>query len=359
MRLDSAQDLRDELLSQMPANAGVMAYAALAPHKSLPSATDLPVVGPVIDNAIAGVGALLRPAVGALSHAVPIHPAPLHPPAIGIAPSDREGDYRIAVRIPEGWLSRTPLVSKIRRAARGEVDVRVVGVIKAHNDDWQCRARPVEIGYSVGHGDITGTAGCFVHVPGDRAVHLLSCNHVLAACGQATVGAPILQPGPLDGGRVDVEEDVIGRLSHFEPLRPDAPNPMDIALCSLEEAAVPPDPRRVGDRGRLAEVSDPPLGELVEKVGRTTGWTQGTVSAFGMRLPSVQYPHGLWLSLDDQVEIEGTNGIFSEEGDSGAVVHSVEKRAAVAVLNCGTAYGLSYASPLPMVFTRLGLTLAG
>ena len=60
--------------------------------------------------------------------------------------------------------------------------------------------RPVPIGVSTGHPNVTaGTIG--VRVKNSRgALFLLSNNHVFANTNNATAGQNILQPGPIDGG---------------------------------------------------------------------------------------------------------------------------------------------------------------
>jgi hypothetical protein len=79
------------------------------------------------------------------------------------------------------------------------------------------KVRPASGGYSLGHFQITaGTIGTCVYdiLPGgstdpNNPVHgvgvpskfyILSNNHVLANVNAGPIGAPILQPGPIDGG---------------------------------------------------------------------------------------------------------------------------------------------------------------
>ena len=70
--------------------------------------------------------------------------------------------------------------------------------------------RPVPIGVSTGHPDITaGTIGA--RVTDGSNVYALSNNHVYANSNAASDNDPVLQPGPTDGGKVAT--DVIGTLS--------------------------------------------------------------------------------------------------------------------------------------------------
>ena len=89
---------------------------------------------------------------------------------------------------------------------------------------WQQKQRPVMPGISTGHYQITaGTIGAIVEVDGD--VMLLSNNHVFANENEATLGDPILQPGPYDGGSA---EDKVAELYNYIPVtftNQDTPTP--------------------------------------------------------------------------------------------------------------------------------------
>ena len=76
------------------------------------------------------------------------------------------------------------------------------------------RMRPAEGGVSIGHYRITaGTLGVLAR-RGGRPV-ILSNNHVLANGNAGAIGDPILQPGPVDGGRL---QDAVARLTDFVPI---------------------------------------------------------------------------------------------------------------------------------------------
>lgn len=77
------------------------------------------------------------------------------------------------------------------------------------------RFRPAPGGVSIGHIDITaGTLGCVVKRNGTRMI--LSNNHVMANSNAASIGDPILQAGPYDGGRYPA--DHIANLEDFVPI---------------------------------------------------------------------------------------------------------------------------------------------
>src|SRR3989442_3331586 len=77
------------------------------------------------------------------------------------------------------------------------------------------RIRPAPGGVSIGHVQITaGTLGVLARRNGRPVI--LSNNHVLANQNAGRVSDPILQPGPVDGGRL---QDTIARLADFVPIQ--------------------------------------------------------------------------------------------------------------------------------------------
>jgi len=92
-------------------------------------------------------------------------------------------------------------------------DVKEAGEIvafKARTDRW----RPAPGGVSIGHYAITaGTLGAFVKDKTTGETLILSNNHVMANSNNASIGDPILQPGPADGG--NYSQDRIANLENF------------------------------------------------------------------------------------------------------------------------------------------------
>jgi hypothetical protein len=215
------------------------------------------------------------------------------------------------------------------------------------------RRRPARPGQSVGFyragAPMTGTLGALVVV--GRLTHLLSNNHVLADCGNLAPGAPIFQPGLLDGG---VQPgDRIATLAHAEPLPP--AGDMDAALAEVDDARdVYPEILR--PIGWLASPNSVPATATlsVEKVGRN-GYTRGTV--FDPKATIVVQYDGLGgLLFRDQVLIQGGARPFAWPGDSGSVVvSSVQKRAVALLFAASPVYAL--ATPLDRVLARLGASL--
>jgi hypothetical protein len=281
--------------------------------------------------------------------------------AIGIAPRTRT-EFRIAVRVQRRALLEGPHIERIRKAARGEVDVRYVGRIVKRAAPWyQRRRRPVRIGLSVGHYDITaGTLGCFVRRRSDGAIAILSNNHVLADENKGKPGDAILQPGKYDGGTKS--KSTIGELAEFVRLSTSRANLVDCAIGVLR-----PTIRHLATRitglGTLAGLGPmPETNARVAKLGRTTGLTHGRVTAFELDNVVVGYDLGN-LRFDGQIEIEGAGADpFSDGGDSGSLIVDDELRG-VALLFAGgdqggtNGRGLTYANPLPEVLSRLRVDL--
>jgi hypothetical protein len=277
--------------------------------------------------------------------------------AVGLAPADH-GRARVAVRLED--LGDQELLPDLSAAARGEIDLRVIGPVHALSspspDRLQQRVRPLRPGLSVAHRSVTaGTLGGFVCTAAGTAI--LSNNHVLAASDAAGVGDPVLQPGPADDGR---PEDRVATLSAFVRFRAEAPNAVDAALAVLD-AGVDATP---GDLPGGPLGGEVPLGididadEAVEKVGRTTGHTSGRISAVEVDGVAVQYDRAVYR-FDDQLEIEGHAGAFSAGGDSGSVIWRSRDRAPLALLFAGSSTGgsngagVTFANPLATVLRTL------
>jgi len=185
------------------------------------------------------------------------------------------------------------------------------------------RIRPAQPGTSIGATFITaGTFGAVVidNVTGESLI--LSNNHVLADSNAYPIGGAILQPGVSDGGLPP--DDTIATLLRFVPLQLTGnvvdcavARPIDPAvISSVPLAGVSPSPETPavalhfagvppGDSGTPISIGNPietVLEELgvhfalpgsittatpgmsVQKVGRTTGLTMGTVDAINATL---------------------------------------------------------------------------
>jgi hypothetical protein len=215
----------------------------------------------------------------------------------------------------------------VRAAAGDDVPMTVVvtGLIDAQPHRF--RMRPAPGGASVGHFRITaGTIGCLATgrvAPRNARLLVLSNNHVLANSNSAAYGDCVAQPGPADGGRCP--QDQIAILERFAPINfAGGANFVDCATAW----AWPERVRRElvylsGGAPAFFRISSAPvapvLGMPVGKSGRTTQLTQGRVTAIGATI-QVNYGGGRVGLFQDQIEVRGTAGLFSQGGDSGSSI---------------------------------------
>lgn len=176
------------------------------------------------------------------------------------------------------------------------------------------KIRPAVGGISVGHYLIT--AGTITNIFYDLEtlkLKLVSNNHVIANCapvGVSSRGDPIYQPGPYDGGTAD---DTIAYLERWHDLR---------NYCPIDGAVGDPvsqDQVSINhyDFGEIKPpVAIPKLGDRVQKGGRTTGLTEGTVTAVGATVLVGGY-HGREFWFVNQLLILGTGVALG--GDSGSL----------------------------------------
>ena len=276
-------------------------------------------------------------------------------------------NFRLAVRLQDRALERSELVDKIAAKAKGDVDVRYVGRIRARAKAWyRSKQRPLLIGSSTGFVAsgfiIAGTLGCFVRSGSSTALYILSNNHVLADENRYPKGGSIVQPGTLDGGSPTA--DRVAKLTKFVRLEPGQTNLVDCAIAKLN-SAIQADVRKLKGIGTLAgqRSGDLQVGDVVHKVGRTTGVRHGRVTAFELDGVDVEYDIGV-ISFDNQIEIEGSGyRSFSDAGDSGSLIVDDQMQAAALLFAGGdhggsNGKGLTYANPIDAVFEALNVRLA-
>ncbi|MBZ0286629.1 MAG: S1 family peptidase [Anaerolineae bacterium] len=140
------------------------------------------------------------------------------PNVVGVAVGRKNETGELAVvtlveqKLPLAALSADAVVPK---QIDGVVtDVVEVGYLRAY-DSPRDRFRPtIPSGVSIGHFKITaGTLGTIVTDTSTGEKLILSNNHVMANSNMASLGDPILQPGPTDGGHNP--GDMVARLERF------------------------------------------------------------------------------------------------------------------------------------------------
>lgn len=187
----------------------------------------------------------------------------------------------------------------------------------------QKRLRPARPGCSIGFqfpdaqaGELmAGTLGAVVTA--SNVSYILSNNHVLANENSLSVGTPIFQPGLLDSG--NPASDRIATLARFVPLETEKPNRVDCALATIVDATtvIPAFLPKIG-RLKSAEPIEAAEGAQVEKTGRATGYTVGTVFDVSATVP-IEFELGR-LTFEDQILIRSDAGAFSDGGDSGSLI---------------------------------------
>jgi hypothetical protein len=243
----------------------------------------------------------------------------------------------------------------------------VQGTIQPHYQDVDCakvqaltrRVRPAKGGYSVGHVDITaGTiATCVYDILPDGTVtppangsgipsryYILSNNHVLANTNAASIGDPILQPGPFDGGTNPA--DRIATLSRYIPitLEPDVPrgdhdNLVDAAVAEADFNDIDREVYWIGRVRAWRPSADVTVGTVVQKTGRTTHYTLGRITTVSATV-DVGYGGGRVARFRDQILM--TN--MSAPGDSGSLISTTD----------GVAVGLLFAgSPQATIASQI------
>lgn len=219
--------------------------------------------------------------------------------------------------------------------------------------DPRARRRPIQPGCSVGFRSEGGTTGTFgLLVQKGNKLFVLSNSHVLADEGRLAVGAPIFQPGLLDGG--DPARDQVATLAQFVPFRTGKLNRVDAAIAEIDPGvAVSRSILFLGAPQRKAARARRDM--IVHKLGRTTDYTVGRVISLDTDV-SVDYDSGTFM-FQDQILIEGVNGEpFSAAGDSGSAVLERGTNRPVGLLFAGTPTH-TLANPLDQVLKRLKVTI--
>lgn len=229
-----------------------------------------------------------------------------------------------------------------------EVITDVIAIGELQPEAFTDRVRPVRPGLSISRkGDAPGTLGGFVRRRIDGAIYALSNSHVLADYGRATVGDPIVQPG--DSETQATGNDVIGELADFVPFEFSEAgflNEVDAAISSVEVGhdnvvrLIDTAPRGINIRPRV--------GMQVQKVGRTSGFSDGVIRDTDFRAV-LHYPtrggNKKRLGFRDQILCTR----YTAPGDSGSLVLS----------SSGLVLGLHYAGSVSAsVFCRIANVLA-
>ena len=230
------------------------------------------------------------------------------------------------------------------------------------------QTRPIELGTSGGNINHFEKAFCYGGTLGslvqksDSSRHILSNNHVLARTNKASTGEDIVQPGLIDVSCQKITADVVADLSAFVPIQfkkkgvtPN--NTVDAAIAGVRLGAVRSD-GSILDIGTLSNLTAlDKVDCTVQKSGRTTGHTTGTISAVDVTV-DINYGSGKVARFVDQFLI--SDGDFSAGGDSGSLVvrDGGTSPRAVGLLFAGSS-SYTIANPIAAVLNALGVTMVG
>jgi hypothetical protein len=242
------------------------------------------------------------------------------------------------------------------------VEVVVTGRFLALCDKQSRCDRPVPIGISTGHPDITaGTLGA--RVTDGTNVFALSNNHVYAKSNNANLGDSALQPGPFDGGKNPA--DKIGELFDFEPINMSGTdNLMDaaIVITSTDDIGTSTPADGYGSLSGDVIACDEGCANLldlsVQKYGRTTGLTTGNVTEVNVTVDVCFDVRGVVCFASarfvQQVAVAGAS--FSAGGDSGSVIVTQSDADAVSLLFAGSATR-TLGNRMDLVLDRFSVTM--
>jgi len=226
------------------------------------------------------------------------------------------------------------------------------------------QARPVSLGVSGGNINSLTNGQCFGGTLGSMVQNrkskqfILSNNHVLADINKAKPGQPIVQPGLLD---VSCTQDPSTEVASFTRAIPilfgRTPNGVDAAIAAVKPGDVSSTILNIG--GIASSVAEPRVGMGVQKMGRTTCYTTGTITAVGVNMLRITYGPGRVATFRNQIKI-GTSG-FSSAGDSGSLIVTQEScPRAVGLLFAGASDdSFTLANPISKVLKRLSVAMTG
>jgi hypothetical protein len=233
----------------------------------------------------------------------------------------------------EGYQVNLLVLEKAAIPTRGEVmgssvDQRMID----HN-------RVPHLGVSVSH--IRGAPGSLgAYVYSRKGLAIVSASHVIARSGTAKVSDTVHRPGI---GDVDVAgpRTILAELEDFTILTAQAPNTIDAAIGTVvnpnnfpksRHNLIPEDFHSCPVRGKkvcqLVDAREVALGTRVGKLGRTTGYTEGVVTAVSLAHLAVTIPaaNPRDIAFKNIIEVtpDDPEKPFSGPGDSGAMYFTLD-----------------------------------
>jgi hypothetical protein len=290
--------------------------------------------------------------------------------AVGIGTKHKAGEDTgrlcivacVSVKLPQGLVAQEDLVpSKLRNVP---TDVQETGFPEVNAGRLDQRRRPAFGGLSISH--VAGPPGTLGTGCYDEAAHpgipaqyyFMSCNHVIANSNAGVVGDAILQPGVADGGSAPT--DTIGTLARFWPIQFANPaagsfplNFVDAAVAQCALADVDREIYWIGHPRRKYRAFR--AGEILQKTGKTTGFTTGNVLVLNATGDFGGFPGGQVARF----ALLTMTSPMSQPGDSGAIVCDMDGLAVGMIF--GSTSGLisfSFVQSLHLVEGFLGVRIS-
>jgi hypothetical protein len=195
----------------------------------------------------------------------------------------------------------------------------------------------------------SGTLGSLLHA--GTTQYILSNNHILARQDQATPGEDISQPGLIDNGCRPAT--IVADFTRAVKLG----NNVDCAIAQVKPGTMDSTGFIQGIGTISSVVKAPSIGLAVEKSGRTTGTTTGTIGSIHTSV-NVQYQircgqgKKYVISYTNQVVVNSSS--FSAGGDSGSLIVSNNScHQPVALLFAGSS-STTIGNPIGEVLSKLG-----
>jgi hypothetical protein len=220
---------------------------------------------------------------------------------------------------------------------------------------------PVPIGVSTGNEGQCSAGTISARVKDATNVYALSNNHVYALENTAPIGSRVLQPGLFDTGCVLAGNNLLGTLFAFQPIvfKRKANNTIDAAIALSSTAELGNATPTGAGYGTPNHATVPAaVNQPVQKYGRTTSLTHGTVTAINATV-LVGYSSGNARFVNQIIVQSGTQ--FIGAGDSGSLLVTDDVNDnPVGLLFAGNGSGtLAVANPIDLVLTHFGVTVDG
>jgi hypothetical protein len=268
-----------------------------------------------------------------------------------------------ALALGDNSRQHQPLGTGMRRATGAQQAAHNAGLGQASVPESDQSLEPqAQFGVSGGNVDdetaqfcCSGTLGALV-TDGSR-MFVLSNNHVLARSNRGRPGEDIVQPGLIDTNCNPGA--VVAHLTFAPPLG-------DLNVDAAIAEVVPGTMDTSGSISGIGSISSvprsPSIGLSVEKSGRTTGVTTGTIQAINAAVSVVYHKKcvpGKRFSVNYDNQVIIGPGSFSDSGDSGALIVTADGCHQPVGMLVGGGTNNTSANPIGDVLSALQVSVVG